>query len=339
MLATALAVCACQQGRRVRFTTLAGLANELQEAESRRELARVVGRYARTELVVLDELGYLALPDGAAELVFQVHSERHERGSPIVTTNPPFGEWTNVFPTPGSPRPSSTASPTAPTSSTPAPSPGASATASPARPTHPRPPPDERTRAPARRSASPHRARLPDDGRAAPHPPRQARSTDTTTRRELGPLQAVAVWPLQAIASNHQIRLSSRAPGGDALRPTSAYRSATSSWTTIGGPIGCPPRSCTRETAACSMRRSRRAERLFPPGRAAVPPAGRSGSAADCTDVPPARRATSEAEAIVWLAEQVPELAPSQRNLRSALRAGTLIETWASRDLKSRGGK
>ena len=54
MLATALAVCACKQGRRVRLTTLAGLANELQEAESRRELARVVARYARTELVVLD---------------------------------------------------------------------------------------------------------------------------------------------------------------------------------------------------------------------------------------------------------------------------------------------
>ena len=97
-LAIALAVCACQQGRRVRFTTLAGLANELQEAESRKELGRVVGRYARTELVVLDELGYLALPEGAAELVFQVISERNERGSLICTTNLPFGEWTKVFP-------------------------------------------------------------------------------------------------------------------------------------------------------------------------------------------------------------------------------------------------
>src|SRR5450631_4931223 len=98
MLATALAVCACHQGRRVRFTTLAGLANELQEADSRKELARVVGRYTRIEVLLLDELGYLALPDGAAELVFQVISERNERGSLIVTTNLPFGEWTKVFP-------------------------------------------------------------------------------------------------------------------------------------------------------------------------------------------------------------------------------------------------
>jgi DNA replication protein DnaC len=86
-------VCARQQRRRVRFTTLAGLATELQEAESRKELARVVGRYSRIEVLLLDELGYLALPDGAAELVFQVISERNERGSLIVTTNLPFGEW------------------------------------------------------------------------------------------------------------------------------------------------------------------------------------------------------------------------------------------------------
>jgi len=53
-LATALGIAACQQGRRVRFTTLAALANELQEAHSQHELARVIGRYTRTELLLVD---------------------------------------------------------------------------------------------------------------------------------------------------------------------------------------------------------------------------------------------------------------------------------------------
>ncbi len=79
------------------LTNPAGLATELQEADSRKELARVVGRYSRIEVLLLDELGCLAVPDGAAELVFQVISERNERGSLIVTTNLPFGEWTKVF--------------------------------------------------------------------------------------------------------------------------------------------------------------------------------------------------------------------------------------------------
>ncbi|MBI2691732.1 MAG: ATP-binding protein [Solirubrobacterales bacterium] len=66
----------------------------MQEAESDRELQRVVSHYRRFDLIILDELGYLALPEGAAELVFQVISERNERASLIVTTNLPFGEWT-----------------------------------------------------------------------------------------------------------------------------------------------------------------------------------------------------------------------------------------------------
>jgi DNA replication protein DnaC len=97
MLATALAVCACQQGRRVRFTTLAGLANELQEAESRRELGRVVGTMRAPSSWSSTSSATLALPDGAAELIFQVISERNERGALMVTINLPFGEWTKVF--------------------------------------------------------------------------------------------------------------------------------------------------------------------------------------------------------------------------------------------------
>ncbi len=97
MLATCLGVIGCQAGLRVRFTTLAGLANQLMEAREEHELSRIIGRYRRFDLLIVDELGYLALPADAAELVFQVLSERNERGSLILTTNLPFGEWTKVF--------------------------------------------------------------------------------------------------------------------------------------------------------------------------------------------------------------------------------------------------
>lgn len=96
-LATALAIAACHQHKRVRFVTLAQLANELIEAQDDHQLQRAIGRFARLDVLVIDELGYLALPAGAAELVFQVISQRNERASLVITTNLPFSEWTSVF--------------------------------------------------------------------------------------------------------------------------------------------------------------------------------------------------------------------------------------------------
>ena len=96
-LATALCVAACQQRRRVRFTTASRLVNELVEAREEHELSRVIRRYARFDLLCIDELGYVPLADVGAELLFQVISERCERTALIITTNLPFSEWTQVF--------------------------------------------------------------------------------------------------------------------------------------------------------------------------------------------------------------------------------------------------
>jgi DNA replication protein DnaC len=97
-LATGLAVAACRQRKRVRFTTAAQLVNELGEAKNRSELNRVTNRWTRYELIVIDELGYVAMPEAAAELLFQVIAGRAERAAVIVTTNLPFSEWTTMFP-------------------------------------------------------------------------------------------------------------------------------------------------------------------------------------------------------------------------------------------------
>jgi len=97
-LATGLAVAACRQRRRVRFTTAAGLINELIEAKNQNELNRVANRWMRFDLIVLDEMAYVTVPESAAELLFQVIGGRAERAAVIITTNLPFSEWTTMFP-------------------------------------------------------------------------------------------------------------------------------------------------------------------------------------------------------------------------------------------------
>jgi DNA replication protein DnaC len=99
-LLIALGLAACEQGRRVRYVTTAHLVNELVEAADERQLSRVVGRYARLDLLCLDELGYVQVDPRGAELLFQIITEREERASIAIATNLPFSEWGTVFPDP-----------------------------------------------------------------------------------------------------------------------------------------------------------------------------------------------------------------------------------------------
>jgi DNA replication protein DnaC len=88
---------ACHQGLSVRYTTAASLVNELVEAQDEHTLTRLIGRYGRLNLLLIDELGYLHLDPRGAELLFQVITEREERASIAVATNAPFSEWANTF--------------------------------------------------------------------------------------------------------------------------------------------------------------------------------------------------------------------------------------------------
>ena len=95
LIGTGLA--ACHTGRRVRYVTAAALVNELVEAQDEHTLGRLVARYGRYDLLLIDELGYLHLDTRGAELLFQVVTEREERASIAVATNAPFSEWANTF--------------------------------------------------------------------------------------------------------------------------------------------------------------------------------------------------------------------------------------------------
>ena len=93
----ALGLAACQKGLTVGFTTASALVNELMEARDEMRLLNLQKRLARLKLLIIDELGFVPLSRTGAELLFEVFSQRYERGSILVTTNLPFDEWTEMF--------------------------------------------------------------------------------------------------------------------------------------------------------------------------------------------------------------------------------------------------
>jgi DNA replication protein DnaC len=67
------------------------------EARDDKQLLRLQKRLAKLKLLIIDELGFVPLSKTGAELLFEVFSQRYERGSILVTSNLPFDEWTEVF--------------------------------------------------------------------------------------------------------------------------------------------------------------------------------------------------------------------------------------------------
>ena len=96
-VALGLGLAACQRGLSVGFTTAAALVHELMEARDERRLLNPQKKLSRLKLLIIDELGFVPLSRSGAELLFEVFSQRYERGSILVTTNLPFDEWTEVF--------------------------------------------------------------------------------------------------------------------------------------------------------------------------------------------------------------------------------------------------
>ena len=96
-IALGLGLAACQKGLSVGFTTAAALVHELIEARDEKRLLRLQRQLTGHKLLIVDELGYVPLSQTGAELLFEVFSQRYERGATIVTSNLPFDEWTSVF--------------------------------------------------------------------------------------------------------------------------------------------------------------------------------------------------------------------------------------------------
>ena len=96
-VALGLGLAACQRGLAVRFTTAAAIVHELMEARDERQLLRLQKQMVNQKLLIIDELGFVPLSKTGAELLFELISQRYERGSILITSNLPFDEWTETF--------------------------------------------------------------------------------------------------------------------------------------------------------------------------------------------------------------------------------------------------
>jgi DNA replication protein DnaC len=96
-LATALGYAACLEGHSVLFAKAIDVVNHLSAAQKKSTLKAELKHYLRPQLLVLDEIGYLPIDQHGADLLFQVISQRYERGSILLTTNKPFKQWASIF--------------------------------------------------------------------------------------------------------------------------------------------------------------------------------------------------------------------------------------------------
>lgn len=96
-VALGLGLAACQKGMPVSFVTAASLVHELMEARDEKRLLRLQRQLAKVKLLIIDELGFVPLSKTGAELLFELISQRYERGSTLITSNLPFEEWTETF--------------------------------------------------------------------------------------------------------------------------------------------------------------------------------------------------------------------------------------------------
>ena len=96
-VALGLGLAACQKGLPVAFVTAAALVNELMEARDEKRLLLRQRQLAKVKLLIIDELGFVPLSKTGAELLFELISQRYERGSTLITSNLPFEEWTETF--------------------------------------------------------------------------------------------------------------------------------------------------------------------------------------------------------------------------------------------------
>lgn len=95
--ATALGVKACMANKQVLFASVPNLVLELKEAMNQHQMTQYKRKFEKYDLVILDELGYISFDQEGNEILFNLISNRINRGSIVITSNLAFDRWDEIF--------------------------------------------------------------------------------------------------------------------------------------------------------------------------------------------------------------------------------------------------
>lgn len=96
-LSISLGIKACELKIRTLFISAAELIEKMRLSQQNNTLTDVIDQLSRYQLLIIDELGYMPVTSGEANLLFQLISRKYERTSIAITTNTPFKEWGKIF--------------------------------------------------------------------------------------------------------------------------------------------------------------------------------------------------------------------------------------------------
>jgi DNA replication protein DnaC len=84
-------------GKRVKFLPASTLVQQLQQAKLQLQLAPLMSKLDRYELLIIDDVGYVKKTEAETSVLFELIAHRYERKSLLITANQPFSQWDNIF--------------------------------------------------------------------------------------------------------------------------------------------------------------------------------------------------------------------------------------------------
>ncbi len=96
-LSIAIGMAAAKKRISTYFIKCHDLISQLKKAHLENKLEQRIKHFSKYKLLIIDEIGYLAIGEQEAKMFFQLIDKRYEKKSTIITSNISLSDWSDIF--------------------------------------------------------------------------------------------------------------------------------------------------------------------------------------------------------------------------------------------------